>query len=120
MENRTLVIGASPNPDRFSNRAIHALVSRYFPVEAIGLREGVVNGVTIQKPFPVLKDIHTVTLYVGPRNQPFYYDYILQLAPERVIFNPGTENPELEHLLEEKGIGIVFDCTLIMLSSGTY
>lgn len=120
MEKRTLVIGASPNPERFSNRAINALVSRCFPVVAVGLREGIVRGVTIQKPFPELENIHTVTLYVGPLHQPFYYNFVIQLEPQRVIFNPGTENPDFEFLLREKGIEIVWDCTLVMLANGTY
>ncbi|MGE5423982.1 MAG: CoA-binding protein [Syntrophothermus sp.] len=115
MEKKTVVIGASPNRDRFSHRAVRSLVAHSVPVVAIGLREGNISGINIQKPFPVMDGVHTVTLYVGKAHQPFYYDFILDLNPQRVIFNPGTENPDLEMKLKDKGVEIVFGCTLVML-----
>ena len=116
----TLVLGASTNPERFSNRAVRRLKKLDIPVFAVGLREGEVEGVVIRRPFPVYFNIHTVTMYVGAKNQPIYYDYILYLHPKRVIFNPGAENDEFEQMLEERGIETVRACTLILLSIGEY
>lgn len=116
----TVVIGASENPDRFSYRAVRMLRSRDIPVEAIGIKAGTVADVTIRTGFPIIRNVDTVTLYVGPGNQPAYYDYIIGLKPERVIFNPGTENPELERLVRNAGIEVLEACTLTMLAIGTY
>jgi predicted CoA-binding protein len=120
MKNRTLVIGASENPDRYSYLAIRRLLSHNKEVRAIGLKKGAVEGVTIETGQPNYEDIDTVTLYVGPNNQATFYDYLLQLKPRRVIFNPGTENPELEDLLKRNGIATEEACTLVMLSTGVY
>jgi predicted CoA-binding protein len=116
----TLVLGASTKPERFSNRAVRRLLANDFPVFPVGLREGEIEGIRIQRPFPIYFGIHTVTLYVGVQNQPIYYDYILYLKPKRVIFNPGTENEEFERMLEENGIETLRACTLILLSIGEY
>lgn len=117
---KTLVIGASENTARYSNRAIRMLVHEKIPVVAVGLREGEVLGIKIQTGFPDVKDVDTVTLYVGPQNQHVYYDYILGLKPKRVIFNPGTENPGFQNRLTKAGIEPLEACTLIMLSIGNY
>ena len=117
---KTLVIGASENPDRYSNRAIRSLVSNGHEVVAIGLRRGQVLDVAFdgeKKPF---ENIDTVTMYVGPQNQPEYYQYILSLKPQRVIFNPGTENPEFISQLKSAGIYPEIACTLVLLSTGQY
>lgn len=119
-EKITLVLGASENPERFSNRVIRALQRNNIAVAAVGLKEGEVEGVKIQTGFPAVKDVDTITLYVGAKNQPQYYNYILSLKPERIIFNPGTENPELEAMAEKAGIEVLNACTLTMLSVGTY
>ncbi len=118
---KTLVLGASPKPERFSNKAVRLLRKFGHPVVAVGLRDAVIEDVPIIRPEEVKeKDIHTVTLYLSPENQKAYYDFILSLQPKRVIFNPGTENPELQKLLEEKGIETVENCTLVMLRSGLF
>ncbi len=117
---KTLVIGASENPERYSNRAVRMLKSHQVPVLALGLKEGDIDGVKIQTGFPKLEDIDTVTLYVGEKNQPHYYDYILNLKPSRIIFNPGAENPEFENKAKNAGIEVVEACTLVMLSVGNY
>lgn len=116
----TLVLGASTNSERFSNRAIRRLRKNDIPVFAVGLREGEVEGIQIKRPFPVYFDIHTVTMYIGAKNQPLFYDYIFYLHPRRVIFNPGAENDEFEQMLEERGIETIRACTLILLSIGEY
>lgn len=115
----TLVIGASENPSRYSNMAIRSLRNHDHPVLALAKREGQVGDVKIQKEFPA-EAIDTVTLYVGPIHQPEYYDKVVKLKPQRVIFNPGTENTEFENLLEENDIEVVEACTLVMLSIGNY
>ena len=117
---KTVVIGASDNPERYSYLAVLNLRKGGFPVEAVGMKAGEVDGLKIQTGFPEIKDVDTVTLYVGPKNQPYWYDYILSLKPKRIIFNPGTENPEFEKITEEKGIETTVACTLVMLSIGNY
>jgi predicted CoA-binding protein len=117
---KTLVIGASEKPDRYSNKAIRALVAHQHEVVAIGLREGQVQGVTFDAQMRNFENIDTVTLYIGPQNQPVYYQYILSLKPKRVIFNPGTENPEFISLLKSAGIYPEIACTLVLLSTGQY
>ena len=119
-QKRTLVLGASLKRNRFSYKAVIKLMRNRIPVIAIGMREGFIGEVKIVKPFPELADIHTITLYLGPKNQSIYIDYILKINPARVIFNPGTENPELEQLLRSRGIEVVEDCMLVMLSKGEY
>ena len=116
----TLVLGASTNPSRYANICIRELVDHHFPVSAIGLRPGVVAGVEIQTGQPALRDIHTITLYLGAPRQDQYFDYILSLKPERIIFNPGTWNPALEKLAKENNIKTTSDCTLMMLSGETF
>ena len=123
MENnkkKTLVIGGSLKPERFSNIAIRKLVNYGHPVVSVGLRKGEVSGVVIDKERPHFEDIHTITMYVGPQNQPTLYDYILELNPKRIVFNPGTENDEFEEMAKQKNIETIRHCTLIMLDQGLY
>jgi predicted CoA-binding protein len=117
---KTLVIGASENPDRYSYKAIKALVSHQHEVVAIGLRKGEVAGISFDSEKKAFENIDTVTLYIGPQNQPEYYSYILGLKPRRVIFNPGTENPEFISQLEASGIYPEIACTLVLLATGQY
>lgn len=117
---KTLVIGASENPERYSNKAIRALVSHGHEVVAIGLREGEVAGVSFDSEKKAFENIDTVTMYVGPQNQPDYYTYILNLKPQRVIFNPGTENPVFISQLKAAGIFTEIACTLVLLATGQY
>lgn len=120
MKKKTLVIGASLNPARYSNLAINRLVRFGQSTHAIGLRKGQVDGVTIETEKLPFSDIDTITLYLNAKRQKEYYDYILSLEPNRVIFNPGTENPELYDLLRQHGIPFENACTLVMLSSKQY
>jgi predicted CoA-binding protein len=120
MDKSTLVIGASLKEYRFSNICIKTLVSSHFPVTAIGLREGLIDEIPVYTGFPELVNIHTVTLYLGPKNQIPWYDYILKLNPIRVIFNPGTENQEFKNLLTATGIEVIEDCTIVKVQSGNY
>lgn len=118
---RTAVIGASPNEHRYSYRAVQMLKSRGHDVLALGNRKGEIGNQEIVTDWPKLvEDLDTVTLYVGPQHQPPLYDYIFELKPKRIIFNPGTENNELVELAREKGIETEYACTLVMLSVGNY
>ena len=117
---KTLVIGASLNPSRYSNIAINRLVSYRHPVIAIGLREGEVFGVNIIKEKILFKEIDTVTLYLNAKRQEEYYNYIISLQPNRVIFNPGTENSEFYKILNENNINFEEACTLVLLSTNQY
>lgn len=117
---KTLVIGASPNPLRYSHKAVKRLRSYDKEVVAIGLRETTIDDVPVIKGRPALDGIHTVTLYVGPDNQKDYLNYIISLKPSRIIFNPGTYNDQLEEMAREAGIETVEDCTLVMLDTDTY
>lgn len=120
MTKSTLVIGASLRESRYSNICVKTLVSGQFPVIAIGLREGSIDKISVQTGFPELHDIHTVTLYLGPENQKPFYHYILDLKPERVVFNPGTENLEFEDLLSDAGIDVIEDCTIMMVQGNRF
>jgi predicted CoA-binding protein len=116
----TVVIGASPNADRYSYKATISLQNHQHTVYPVGLRKGVINGLEIITDKPALQNIDSVTLYVGPDNQPYWYDYILALKPKRIIFNPGTENPELAKMAADKGIQTEEACTLVLLSIKQY
>ncbi len=117
---KTLIIGASLKKERYSNKAIRKLRNYNHPVIAIGLREGEVEDVTIVKGKPIFDDIHTLSLYINPKRQPEYYNYILDLQPKRVIFNPGTENAELFELLQQASIPFEASCTLVLLATKQY
>ena len=116
MEKKTLVMGASLKPERYSNRAVRLLRRFGHPTEAFGLREGTIDDVKIHTRLTPFEDIHTVTLYLGPQNQSGYTDYIKSLKPQRVIFNPGTENPAFADELRQQGTEVVENCTLVMLN----
>ena len=120
MKKKTLVIGASLKTDRYSNIAINRLKTYDHEVVAIGLREGEVAGVSITKEKEPFTDIDTVTLYLNPKRQGEYYDYIVSLKPKRVIFNPGTENPEFYSILKENNIESEVACTLVLLGTNQY
>lgn len=117
---KTLVLGASENTRRYSNMAVRSLQSHGHEVVAIGKRKGKIDKTEIGTEMFDAEDIHTVTLYLNPENQKPYYDYILKLKPKRVIFNPGTENEELERKVAMIGINTLEACTLVMLNTGQY
>lgn len=114
-----VVLGASPNELRYSFRASEAITAAGLPIWPIGTREGEVAGIPIRKDFPV-ENVDTLTLYLNSDRQKEYYEDIVGMKPNRVIFNPGTENPELEELLKVKGIAFERACTLVLLSTNQY
>ena len=117
---KTLIIGASEKPERYANKAFHSLKNHQHEVVMIGSKEGVIDGVSIQKGTPHFNQIDTITLYLNPKNQEAYYDYILSIKPKRIIFNPGTENVELQEIARKQGIEIQEACTLVLLSINQY
>lgn len=117
---KTLVLGASLNESRYSNLAIHRLVQHGHLVEAVGLKKGEVAGVSISTEKEHFESVDTVTLYLNPKRQVEFYDYIVSLKPKRVIFNPGTENPELYKILKENNIENEVACTLVLLGTNQY
>lgn len=117
---RVLVYGASTNPARYAYIATELLLSKGHSVSLVGHQSGVVGGVEIQMGQPPFGDIHTVTLYVGPQNQTDLLAYLMRLQPKRVIFNPGTENPDLMQQLAAEGMEVEEACTLVMLHTGQF
>ena len=120
MAKKTVVLGASDNPARYSYLALRKLQANRHPVVAIGKRSGKVGDVNIETDHLPVESVDTITLYLNPQNQREYYDYILELKPNRIIFNPGTENDDLMKRAKENGIEPVLGCTLVMLSTGRY
>ena len=119
---KTAIIGSSPNPGRYAYLAAEMLKGKGHEFFPVGIKIGKVLGKEILdiRGKPSIPDIDTVTLYINPRHQKEWYDYILSLRPKRIIFNPGTENRELDELAKAKGISTEFACTLVLLSTGQY
>ncbi|MEZ5174335.1 MAG: CoA-binding protein [Bacteroidia bacterium] len=117
----TLILGASTNPDRYSFIAARRLLAAGHEIAMVGKSGGEIAG------NPILKDVEeitnqvdTITLYLNPAHQVPYYDAIIRLSPRRIIFNPGTENPELERMAAKNNIEILNACTLVLLSTNSY
>ena len=117
---KTLIIGASGNTERYSYLAAEKLLAHGYDIELIGKKADVVFGKTIDTQKKNYEDIDTVTLYLSDKFQAEYYEYVVSLNPRRVIFNPGTENPEFEELLINNDIHVEEACALVLLSSGQY
>jgi len=117
---KTLVLGATTKPEKYAFRAINMLVQKGHTVLAIGQNTGEVAGVKIYTKAIPVKNIDTVTLYLNPARQRDYYNYIIEAQPKRVVFNPGTENPEFYQLLELNNIKAEVACTLVLLATNQY
>ena len=117
---KTLILGASTNPSRYSYLAANRLVKYGHSIINVGQKLGEVANQPIEKALKIHSDIHTLTIYIGTSGQKDLYNYILDTNPKRIIFNPGTENPELAKLANEKGIETIEACTLVMLSTNQY
>lgn len=122
MNKKTVIIGASTNPSRFAYLAAELLTRYGHEIVPVGIRQGEVFGKEIMdlRQKPAIAGVDTVTLYIGPSRQPEWYDYILGLKPRRVIFNPGTENPEFQKRVSDQGAEALEACTLVMLRTGQY
>lgn len=119
---KTIVLGATTNPARYAYLATERLLENEIEVIPVGIRKGAAAGIPIRNDLPIIENVHTITLYLNPQVQKDYYDYILNLKPQRVIFNPGTENTELYGLLKRElpETKIEVACTLVLLSVGNY
>ena len=117
---KILVLGASKNPSRYSFLALQRLQAHHHPVVALGKRRGIVADLQIETGKKEWKDVDTITVYLNPMHQKEYYDYIVSLKPNRIIFNPGAENDELAGLAAQNGIQPVEACTLVMLATSQY
>lgn len=113
-----VVLGASANPHRFSFKAVVNLLQQEFEVFPVGLRKGKIGNLQILTGEPPLNNIDSLLLYINPDNQKKYYNYILEMNPQTIIFNPGTENFELADLARENGIQVKFDCAINMMEAG--
>ncbi len=120
MNKKTIVLGASVNPTRYSNMAVKKLVANKHSVIAIGRHTGVIENTPIVEELLPVSDVDTITLYLNAENQKKYYTKILSLKPKRIIFNPGAENAELHDLAALQGIDTINACTLVMLSTHQY
>ncbi len=116
----TLVFGASLKPNRYSNIVVHRLVDKGIKTYAFGLRSGLIGSVEVKTNLDDFQDIDTITLYLNPARQVQYYQSILALKPSRILFNPGTENPEFYSLLRQNGITVEVACTLVLLGTGQF
>ena len=119
---KTVIIGATTNTTRYAYMAAERLSQNGYAIVPVGIKTGIVFGHEILpiRQSPDIPEVHTVTMYIGPKHQPEYYNYLLSLKPSRIIFNPGTENIELMKLAEDNQIEVVEGCTLVMLSIGNY
>tara|TARA_R110000796_G_scaffold104102_1_gene213812 strand:- start:197348 stop:197722 length:375 start_codon:yes stop_codon:yes gene_type:complete len=117
---KTLVLGASLKPDRYSNLVVRRLLEKAITTELFGFKNGVIYGLQVKTNFDDFQNIHTVTLYLNPKRQVEYYKAIINLKPKRVIFNPGTENPEFYKLLKNEDVDVEIACTLVLLATNQY
>ena len=117
---KTLVLGASTNPGRASHAAVYRLLASGHEPVPVGIRQGEIADIPILNGKPEIEDVHTISLYLNAQRQKEYYDYIFSLHPKRIIFNPGTENPELAMLAHENEVEVEVGCTLVMLTLDDY
>jgi len=119
---KTVIIGATPNTARYAYAAAQRLTAYHHEIVPVGIKQGELFGQPILpiREYPIISDVDTITMYIGPRHQPEYYNYLLSLAPKRMIFNPGSENEEFMKMARDEGIEVVSGCTLVMLGVGIY
>ncbi len=120
MNKKTVVIGTSAKLDRYSNRAVRMLLKNNHAVIALGFENSMIEDIQIETDWKHYEDVDTISIYLNPQRQHEYYTYILDLKPKRIIFNPGTENPELEQLAFDNNIQPLEACTLVLLTTGQY
>lgn len=116
----TIVLGASTNPTRYSFLATNRLLGAGHTVFPVGIKKGEIAGISIINDREIIENVDTISLYIGPDHQEEWKSYIMETKPNRVIFNPGTENPAFEKELIDAGIDAVEECTLVLLSTSQY
>ncbi len=119
---KTVIIGATTNKGRYAFMAAERLKGANIDFVPIGIKKGEVFGKSILpiREKPMVSDVHTVTMYIGSQNQHEWYNYILSLKPQRILFNPGTENEAFQNMARQQNVEVVEGCTLVMLGVGTY
>lgn len=117
---RTIVLGASPNPERYAYKAVEFLVNHGHPVIPLGIKTGSIGSIPIETEKIIYSGVHTISIYLNPEHQKLWYPYILSIQPRRILFNPGAENPELVQLARNHGIEILEACTLVLLNTHQY
>lgn len=119
---KVAILGASDNPERYSYKAFKMLQEYGHTPVPVHPSLGTLEGIPVQKQLADLRDqkIDTLTLYVNPKILATYVDQVLALKPKRVIFNPGTESPEIEQKFESAGIQTMEACTLVLLRTNQF
>ena len=118
---RVVVLGASPKPERYSNKAVRLLAEKGYRVIPVHPVAESIEGLAVSRRLAdICGEIHTLTLYVSPEKSSALLGEIVGLNPQRVVFNPGTENPELRAELQSRGIQTQEACTLVLLNTGQF
>ncbi len=118
---KVAVIGASNKVDRYSYKAVILLKEKGHQVFPVHQRVKEIEGIKVYKSIcEIDEDIDTVTMYVGEKISTVIGQDIVDKKPNRIIFNPGTENAGLESLAKKNGIDAVNACTLVMLKTGLF
>jgi predicted CoA-binding protein len=121
MKNQTvLVLGATDNTNLTSYSAIKLMMHRGLHVMALGPKKTRIDQIAITDEPAAIKQADVVSIFLSAKKQRKYYDYILSLKPEKLVFNPGTENPELEFLAQKNQIQIIKGCTIALLANGLW
>ena len=121
MSELVLIIGASNNSERYSNKALNLLLSKGHKVIAVNPRDQIKNALKTVLGLSQVKDkIDTITVYLRPQLLKPDINEIVRINPKRVIFNPGTEDPEIISFVENNGIKVQLACTLVLLNTNQY
>lgn len=115
-EKKFLVLGVSLRQIRYANLAIRRLQSSGYPVIAVGKKEGEFEGIPVHTSIPEGIQFHTILMYLSSTHQQVYEKQLLEIKPERIIFNPGAENDDLAEKMKAAGVQVVESCALVMHS----
>jgi len=117
-----VVLGASTNPERYSFQAVQRLAARGYRVIPVHPKYSEVAGVPVTASLSAIQSrpVDTITVYVRPEISSGLADVFFSTTPRRVIFNPGSENPELANRLRQTGIQVEISCTLVLLATGQF
>ncbi|MGD9874683.1 MAG: CoA-binding protein [Kiritimatiellia bacterium] len=118
---RVAILGASDNPERYSHKAFVMLREHGHTVIPVHPAGKIIEGIqSVRSLGEITEPVDTLTMYVSPGISEKLEDAILGLKPARIIFNPGTENPELQQKCAAQGIEALNACTLVMLRTGQF
>lgn len=114
-----VILGASDKEERYSYKALMLLQEHGFKVIPIHPKlRNIANIPVFESLDKVNEEVHTITMYVGPQISQDLVSSLIRLKPQRIIFNPGSENPAIYESLRANGIEILEACTLVMLKTG--